>query len=498
MQNRLILGDNLQVLKSIPSESVDLCYIDPPFFSNRNYEVIWGDSGEVRSFTDRWAGGMEHYIGWLKERIDEIWRVLKPTGSLFVHCDWHANAYIRVHILDKLQPVGGGGKPLFVNEIAWCYRGGSAPRSAFGRRHDTIFFYRKSNEHTFNADAVRIAYRAEGVGRKDDAMWGRHKGTNKVYKPNPLGKIPEDWWEINVLNANSPERIGYPTQKPLALLERIIKACSNEGDIVLDAFCGGGTTLVAAHNLKRHFIGIDQSVHAIAVTRARLENDLFRPTFSVETPKYDYETIRNAPPFQFERFIVEQYGGESHTKQVGDGGIDGLLHEGRASFPIQVKRSDNIGRNVIDNFKSAMSRFNKQCKRGYIIAFSFGRGAVEEVARLKREEDFEITLVRVDEIIPIGMPPRISLSFDWKEVGDKGDKEVIFKATGDDIELWQWDWDYDAKKGFAAEVLRNNDGIQKIILKTGKYDIAVRGVDRDGIASIEVIHLVVNGGVHKE
>ena len=102
MKNRLILGDNLQVLKTLPSESVDLCYIDPPFFSNRNYEVIWGDTGEVRSFTDRWAGGMEHYIGWLKERIDEIWRVLKPTGSLYVHCDWHADAYIRAYILDKM------------------------------------------------------------------------------------------------------------------------------------------------------------------------------------------------------------------------------------------------------------------------------------------------------------------------------------------------------------------------------------------------------------
>lgn len=485
MKNRLILGDNLQVLKTLPSESVDLCYIDPPFFSQRNYEVIWGDTGEVRSFTDRWAGGMEHYIGWLKERIDEIWRVLKTNGVLCVHCDWHADAYIRAHILDKLP---GGG---FVNNIVWCYRGGGSPRDAFGKRHDTIYVYAKGKQHTFNADDVRIAYQAQGLGRKDDSMWGKHKGTNKVYKPNPLGKVPEDWWELNVLNSNSPERIGYPTQKPIELLNRIIKAFSNEGDVVLDAFCGGGTTLVAAHNLNRRFIGIDQSVHAIAVTRARLENGLFRPEFTVETPKYDYDSIRNSPPFQFERFIVEQYGGESHTKQVGDGGIDGLLHVGRNTYPIQVKRSDGIGRNVIDNFKSAMTRFNKECKQGYIIAFSFGRGAVEEVARLKREEDIDISLVRVDSIIPIAMPPIIALDYEIVPVGDNGAADITFTAQGENIELWQWDWDYDEQKGFAAEVLRSNEGTQTQRFPAGTHTVAVRGTDTNGISTVVVRQITV-------
>ncbi|MDR1533453.1 MAG: hypothetical protein LBS62_14955 [Clostridiales bacterium] len=100
--NRLILGDNLEILKAMEAESVDLIYLDPPFFSNRNYGVIWGDAGEVRSFQDRWAGGIDHYIAWLKERIEQMHRILKPTGSIFLHCDWHANAYIRVDILDRL------------------------------------------------------------------------------------------------------------------------------------------------------------------------------------------------------------------------------------------------------------------------------------------------------------------------------------------------------------------------------------------------------------
>jgi adenine specific DNA methylase Mod len=100
--NKLLLGDNLQILKNLESESVDLIYLDPPFFSNRNYEVIWGDKGEIRSFEDRWSGGIEHYIAWLKERVEEMHRILKSTGSIFLHCDWHANAYIRVLILDKV------------------------------------------------------------------------------------------------------------------------------------------------------------------------------------------------------------------------------------------------------------------------------------------------------------------------------------------------------------------------------------------------------------
>jgi SAM-dependent methyltransferase len=325
------------------------------------------------------------------------------------------------------------------------------------------------------------------------------------------GKYPDDVWDIPIVRGK--EAIGYPTQKPLALMERIIKATSNENDVVLDAFCGGGTTLVAAAKLNRRFIGIDQSVQAIKVSQARLENTLpgadiientrrteqgllFRPTFAVIMHKYNYDNIRNSPPFEFERFIVEQYGGESHAKQRGDLGIDGELRDGKAVFPIQVKRSDNIGRNVIDNFRAAIARFDKLCKRGYIIAFSFGRGAIEEVARLKREEGIEIGLVRVDSIIPIAQKPHISLSFDWREDGNK--KEVSFTAAGEGVELWQWDWDYDEVKGFAAEVMRDTGGRQILTLAVGTYNIAVRGVDADGIDAIETIRLVVNGGVCKE
>ena len=146
--NRLILGDNLEIMKSIENDSIDLIYLDPPFFSNRHYEIIWGDAGEIRSFKDRWAGGIDHYIAWLKERVEQMYRVLKKTGSIFLHCDWHANAYIRVDILDKIF-----GKENFRNEIIWKRRTGnnSSVHTAkqFGAISDTIYFYSKSKKWRF-------------------------------------------------------------------------------------------------------------------------------------------------------------------------------------------------------------------------------------------------------------------------------------------------------------------------------------------------------------
>jgi DNA modification methylase len=145
--NKLILGDNLETLKTLESESVDLICLDPPFFSNRNYEVIWGDAGEVRSFHDRWAGGIDHYIAWLKERVEEMHRVLKPTGSIFLHCDWHANAYIRVDILDKIF-----GMDNFRGKIIW--KRTNVKGLAFTRlahNNDSIFYYSKSDKFIFNS-----------------------------------------------------------------------------------------------------------------------------------------------------------------------------------------------------------------------------------------------------------------------------------------------------------------------------------------------------------
>jgi len=369
-------------------------------------------------------------------------RVLKPTGSIFLHCDWHANAYIRVHILDRIL-----GESNFRNEIIW--KRTNAKGLAFTRlphNNDSIFYYTKSDKFTFNGqyaphsdkylsdfykyvehgtgrryrlgdltnpnkDRPNLTYEFLGITRvwrwtKERMQKAYDNGLVVQAKPGAVpvlkryldeqeGTPLDDNW-LDIVNVQSTkEKIGYPTQKPEALMERIIKMASNEGDIVLDPFVGGGTTIAVSDRLNRQWIGIDQSPMAVKVTEFRLQKqtDLFTAPYTVQLHKYDYDTLRYKDAFEFESWIVQQYGGTGNIKQRGDFGLDGKMGD---NTPIQVKRSDNIGRNVIDNFKSAVERYdknlytkNQKAKNpiGYIIAFSFGKGAIEEVSRLNNEDN---------------------------------------------------------------------------------------------------------------
>jgi DNA modification methylase len=557
--NKLILGDNLEVLKAMGSDTIDLIYLDPPFFSNRDYEVIWGDEGEVRSFQDRWAGGIDHYIAWLKERVEQMYRVLKPTGSVFLHCDWHANAYIRVEILDKIF-----GKNNFRNEIIWKRTNAHNTTSRkLGFLTDSIFFYSKSENYFFvppqaedhneeyssktyryvdeggrfyrthlvernAALGIRpnLIYEYKGYTPKWGWMMEREKlekldadrkliwntgGTpqRKIYLDEVAKPVLGDLWD-DIQNVQSgKEKIGYPTQKPFALLERIIKMASNEGDLVLDPFMGGGTTIAVADKLNRKWIGIDQSVQAVKVTELRLhqQTDLFTNiyanSYTLQLHKYDYDTIRNKDAFEFENWIIGQFGGISNTRQRSDFGLDGKMPD---STPIQVKRSENAGRNVIDNFKSAVERYDKKLfdkntgdkkPAGYIIAFSFSKGAIQEVARLKNQENIIIELVAVDTVIPVSKKPTIKIEVNELS-RDIGTREIEFTATGESasgIEFYSWDFGYDAGKGFKSSVIRDTEGKQQRSLKAGVYHIAVKAIDNDGLESIEEIKLKVNGTV---
>lgn len=280
--NRLFWGDNLHVMRSLPSESIDLIYIDPPFFSGRNYNVIFGDKNELRSFSDIWEGGMSGYLIWLNARLIEMKRLLKNSGSIFVHLDWHASHYVKLE-LDKIFGHGGinGKGPGFKNEIIWSYRSGGNSKTTFARKHDTILFYSKSKEYLFNVQYYK--------------SWQKKK-----YNYNP--KYPEYWdeeeqswyhlsicrdvWEdVNVIGTDNKERIGYPTQKPEALLRRIIEATTNEGDVVADFFIGGGTTAAVAQRLGRRWIACDQSRVAVAITADRLTKIGEQPQLSTtDTP----------------------------------------------------------------------------------------------------------------------------------------------------------------------------------------------------------------------
>ncbi|MDR1551974.1 MAG: site-specific DNA-methyltransferase [Prevotellaceae bacterium] len=498
--NRLILGDNLEVMKTMESETVDLIYLDPPFFSNRNYEVIWGDEGEVRSFQDRWAGGIDHYIAWLKERVVEMHRLLKPTGSMFLHCDWHANAEIKVDILNKLF-----GRDNFRNEIIWHYKGREKyNEKKLQSRYDSIFFYVKTEKARINyvkfewdkEDRVKMLRRK--IHKDTDGrewFWetrGQANGVEpyKKYLDEYLEKgeaLNDIWVDIPMLRGNHPERIGYPTQKPELLLERIIELASNEGDLVLDPFVGGGTTAAVADKLKRRWIGIDQSVAAVKVTdlRLRRQQDMFSQPYELKLRKYDYDMLRNQNAFEFETWIIQQFGGTPNIKQRNDLGLDGKAADGS---PIQVKRSDNVPRDVIDKFLSAVQRYDKQLFEknktagkpvGHIIAFSFGKGAVAEAARLKNKEGIIIDLKKVNDIIDYGSGPKVSITS--KELENYKYLLEVSAVSDSDIEFYSWDFDHNSEEGFKADVVIDKDGKQVKKFEPGEHCIAVEAVDKEGL-----------------
>jgi DNA modification methylase len=310
--NRLYYGDNLQVLRTLPSNSIDLIYIDPPFFSGADYNVIWGDTNEVRTFSDIWEGGLDTYLIWLNARLWEMRRVLNNTGSIYVHCDYHASHYIKAE-MDKIF-----GYEQLITEVVWKRQTAHNDSQTFGNVHDTILVYRKSATPVFNVQYVDYSekhirenyryhepdgrvfalgqmkapgnrgprfvwngidqhwrYTEENMKRLDaekKLYYSKNgKAWLKLYLEEMKGvSVQSLWADVNPVHAQAKERIGYPTQKPEALLERIITASSNEGDVVADFFCGGGVTPAVAQGLGRRWMACDSSRIAVSVTLDRL------------------------------------------------------------------------------------------------------------------------------------------------------------------------------------------------------------------------------------
>jgi site-specific DNA-methyltransferase (adenine-specific) len=270
-ENSLILGDNLASMSALLHKyegRIDLIYADPPFFTNRRFTARVGRGEDSRrpqewklaeGYPDHWED-IDAYLDMLYPRLYLMHRLLSPTGSLYLHLDWHANAYARL-LLDEIF-----GPERLLNEIAWVYHGPSPIRSAFNRKHDMILAYTRSKDYIFNADDVRQPYDQNTVktfASSSKAGFGKVPDLER-------GKVPEDWWYFPVVARLHQERTGYPTQKPEALLERIIRASSNPGDLVADFFCGSGTTPQVAARLGRRFIAADVSLRAIQTTRSRL------------------------------------------------------------------------------------------------------------------------------------------------------------------------------------------------------------------------------------
>ena len=367
--------DCLEGMEQIDKESIDLIYLDPPFNIGIFIKLEFND-----------------YLKYMRNRIQKCYNVLKPTGSFYLHCDWHAGHYLK-QICDDIF-----GYNNFKNEIVWCYRGAATAENMFPRKHDTIFYYTKSDNFTFNVqyDVHTDAQLSRYNIIKDGKRYANMKG--KIRELGP-GVRYMDWWEISQIPNNAKERLGYPTQKPKELLKRIIIASSNPGEIVLDPFCGCGTTLDAAYELDRKYIGIDLSQKACWIVNDRLKKLGATPSHKTGGD-FSPNRLKKLPPFEFQEFIIKIFLQGQSNRKTGDGGIDGWTDD---DVPIQVKQSEKVGRPVIDQFETALNRFYSQLgndgrkKRGLVIAYSFTDGAFAEQRRAK-ENGFYIELMSVAQL----------------------------------------------------------------------------------------------------
>ena len=358
--NALYYGDCLDWMREWPDESIDLVYLDPPFNSNADYNIIFGSGddapAQVRGFADTWKwdaaaaervtrlrdavahplhtpadglwsllgpSGMLAYLTYMGERLVEMRRLLKPTGGIYLHCDPTASHYLKA-VMDAIF-----GHASFRNEIVWSYRRWSvASFRGFQRMHDTILYYMK--------EPARGVHNVEYEPASESYLRRFGGGSNRKDPDNPTRVIPVDeptrgmprrdvWSDIGIIAGNSRERVGYPTQKPLALLERIVAASSNPGDLVLDPFCGCGTAVVAAHNLERRWIGIDISATAMDIIQRRMKPaGIEAETYGIPRDLPSARRLAGERPHDFEAWAVSCVPGLApNERRGGDGGIDG-------------------------------------------------------------------------------------------------------------------------------------------------------------------------------
>ncbi len=424
-------GDCFDIISNWENEGfkevADLIYGDPPFNSNRNYGAPTSkaqetDTGSMDAFTDMWTyddkaiartkricksvghpaskliqslkewleeedDGMLAYLSYMADRLWKLHGMLKPTGSLYLHCDPTANYYLRL-LMDAVF-----GKKNFRNEIVWQYRTGGVSKKWFARKHDTILFYSKTPptdktvQMIFNPNAVKIPRTEKSIKRAQNPKGARISATD-------LEKHPEDVFDIPALNPMASEREGYPTQKPMELLDRIILASSNPGDVVLDPFCGCGTTMESAFRNGRKFVGIDISVFSVySVTKKRMKRcGIEIPIEGIPTNMAGARLLAKQDKFAFESWAGEvlnfgNIGILSNKIQRCDGGIDGkgkLLGEtedGKDEVIVQVK-GGGFTINDVKAFKETIQS-KKRVAAGIFITLD-GKGwsdGMEKIAR---------------------------------------------------------------------------------------------------------------------
>lgn len=423
--NKLYYGDCLTIMQEMKLSSVDLIYLDPPWNSNRAYNAIYRDStglelpDQIEAFCDIWEltperesvirnmpvlmaqAGIEDsagklwqlwmsalrntqpkllaYLLYMTERLIVMKGLLKPTSSMFLHCDPTASHYIKI-LMDAIFD-----HKHFRNELVWDYsfRLMDLPRF-FNRKHDIILFYSKGDQNYFKMPKTLwtkedlIASRKQKIHVDENGeewIWmpgGKGHSKSRLRLVSEIlesGKAMSDVWPMPIISSSSKERIGYPTQKPLALLKRIIEASTLPGDVVLDPFCGCATTIAAAHELGRKWIGIDIAYHAVKrVAQVRLQDKyglvegVNYTVSGVPRTLEGAESLWHQDKYGFQRWAVEQVNGFVTTKRTADGGIDGRVwfalpaEKQLRSMVIEVKGGKNVGINVVRALRGALER----------------------------------------------------------------------------------------------------------------------------------------------
>ena len=328
--NKIYNGNCTEVLKKVDSNIVDLVYFDPPFFTQKKHKLTNKDNSRTYEFDDKYSS-LDEYLRIIENVLIETHRVLKDTGSVFLHCDKTASHYLRI-LLDKVF-----GSINFQSEIIWSYKRWSNAKKGLLNSHQVIFFYSKSKDFKFN----NIFTEYSATTNIDQILQDRQKDENgkSIYKKDASGNIIigkekkgvplSDVWEIPYLNPKAKERTGYPTQKPVLLLNQILSIVTDENDLVIDPFCGSGTTCVSAKHLKRNFIGIDISSDAVELANKRLEEMIITESFLLRNGIEEYQAKSES-----ELSLLKTINAIPVQRNSG---IDGFLKDYFNGFPVPVK-----------------------------------------------------------------------------------------------------------------------------------------------------------------
>jgi site-specific DNA-methyltransferase (adenine-specific) len=424
--NTLYYGDNLDIMRQkLKEESIDLIYLDPPFNSKRNYNMMYKTmtgypvSEQEEAFCDTWTLDAEKeekirnmkilmkqyevddayvafwstwikalrntqpsllaYLVYMVERLLQMRVLLKPTGSIYLHCDPTASHYIKV-MMDGIF-----GHQNFRNEIIWHYQTGGASKKWFSKKHDALLFYSKGKNYYFNSSIEKIRRTEKSLKRAQN-----HNGAR--YTADNVTKLPMDVWsDIQALNPMARERLGYPTQKPIALLDRIIKVSCPPDGVIFDPFCGCGTTIYSAIKNQRKWIGCDIAILPVKLIKHQLEEKyrLVEQThFKIDGIPVSFEqaeTLMKSSPHQFQNWAIEHVKGFPTKKKSGDKGIDGRIfietREGVKDMILSVKGGKTIAPSAIRELRGTLERENNAVLAGFISLHEPTKGMREEAAQ---------------------------------------------------------------------------------------------------------------------